>query len=307
MAAADIGTNSTRLLVADVRDGSVIEVERLLEITRLGAGVDRSGALRPDAIARVLACLERYARIARSHEADHRLAVATSAVRDALNRDELLGGIAAAGFPVRVLSGDEEAAATFAGVLSAGTPPGGTLVIDVGGGSTELVLGDRDGTVAWSCSLQMGCVRMTERFLGEQVVGADAIDACETAVRDLLAVVPRRVSARIERAVGVAGTATTAAAIELGLAEYDPARIHGSTVTLRQLVATRDRLALLTLEERRDVVGLEARRAPVIVAGLVVLGCVLDHLGLDSFTVSERDILHGAALLAAESRSGVSL
>lgn len=299
VAAADIGTNSTRLIVADVEHGAVGEVVRLLEITRLGQGVDAAGELEAAAMARVLECLARYAEVARTHGAERLLAVATSAVRDASNRDALLTAIAATGFTPRVLSGEQEAEATFAGVLSGDTPAAGTLVIDVGGGSTELVLGGADGTVAWSCSLQMGCVRMTERFLGEQRAEPAAVADCVAEVRRQLEVVPATVVGRITRAIGVAGTATTAAAIELGLTSYDPEQIHGARLTREAIARIGERLGSLSLSERTGVPGLEPKRAPVIVAGLIVLGTVLDSLGLELLTVSERDILHGAALLAA--------
>jgi exopolyphosphatase / guanosine-5'-triphosphate,3'-diphosphate pyrophosphatase len=302
VAAADIGTNSTRLLVADVgADGSVAEVERLLEITRLGEGVDASGTLAEAPMGRVTDTLTRYAERARALSAERLLAVATSAVRDASNRDDFLARVAATGFEPRLLSGEDEAATTFAGVCS--RAPGGesvsadgTLVVDVGGGSTELVLGAAEG-VAWSRSLQAGCVRMTERFLGEDVVAASSLAACETAVRELLQVVPGEVVEATRRAIAVAGTATTLAAILHG--GYDADAVHGARITREQTRALELRLAAMTLEQRRTVGGLEPARAPVIVAGLVVLGCVLDRFGLAEAIVSERDVLHGAALLAA--------
>ena len=172
VAVADLGTNSTRLLVADVADGRVDEVERLLEITRLGQGVDASGTLEPVAIDRVLACLDRYAERAEARHAERRVAVATSAVRDARNRDELLDAVSARGFAPRVLSGYEEAAATFAGVTSDMSAGGELAVIDVGGGSTEVVLA-RNGDVLWSQSYPAGCVRTAERYIGSDVVQAE--------------------------------------------------------------------------------------------------------------------------------------
>jgi exopolyphosphatase/guanosine-5'-triphosphate,3'-diphosphate pyrophosphatase len=303
VAAADIGTNSTRLLVADVgADGSVAEVERLLEITRLGEGVDASGTLAEAPMGRVTDTLIRYAERARALSAERLLAVATSAVRDASNRDDFLARVAATGFEPRLLSGEEEAATTFAGVRS--RAPGGesvsadgTLVVDVGGGSTELVLGAAGG-VAWSRSLQAGCVRMTERFLGEEVVSGDDIAAVEAAVHELLGVVPDEVVEATRRAIAVAGTATTLAAIQHG--GYDADAVHGARITREGIRALEGRLGAMTLEQRRTVPGLEPARAPVIVAGIVVLGCVLDRFGLAEAIVSERDILHGAALLAAE-------
>jgi exopolyphosphatase/guanosine-5'-triphosphate,3'-diphosphate pyrophosphatase len=307
VAAADIGTNSTRLLVADAGSGATVaEVERLLEITRLGEGVDASGALAELPMGRVTATLERYAERCRELGAEHMLAVATSAVRDAANREEFLARVSATGFEPRLLSGEEEAATTFEGVRS--RAPGadsvsadGTLVVDVGGGSTELVLGAADG-VAWSRSLQAGCVRMTERFLGEDVVAEAELAACTAALGELLQVVPDEVVDATERAIAVAGTATTLAAIAHG--GYSPDAVHGARITRGQVRELQARLAAQPLAERRDVPGLEPARAPVIVAGLVVLGCVLDRFGLAEAIVSERDILHGAALLAARRRAG---
>jgi exopolyphosphatase / guanosine-5'-triphosphate,3'-diphosphate pyrophosphatase len=302
VAAADIGTNSTRLLIADVgSDGSVAELGRVLEITRLGEGVDSSGSLGEAPMGRVTDTLTRYAAHARELSAERSLAVATSAVRDAANRDDLLARVRASGFEPRLLTGEQEAATTFAGVCS--RAPGGeavaadgTLVVDVGGGSTELVLGAAGG-VAWSRSLQAGCVRMTERVLGEDVVTDSDLAACATAIHGLLRVVPDDVVQATRRAIAVAGTATTLAAIQRG--GYDAEAVHGARITREQTRALEQRLAGMTLEERRTVPGLEPARAPVIVAGLVVLGSVLDRFGLAEAIVSERDILHGAALLAA--------
>ncbi len=301
VAAADIGTNSTRLLVADVgSDGTVEVVERLLEITRLGEGVDASGALAEVPMGRVTTTLVHFAERCRALGAERMLAVATSAVRDAANREDFLARVAATGFVPRLLTGEEEAATTFAGVCS--RAPGGesvsadgSLVVDVGGGSTELVLGAEEG-VAWSRSLQAGCVRMTERFLGEDVVAESSLDSCTTAVGELLAGVPEDVVAATRRAIAVAGTATTLAAILNG--GYSPEAVHGARITRAQVRDMQARLAAHSLAERREVPGLEPARAPVIVAGLVVLGCVLDRFGLAEAIVSERDILHGAALLA---------
>ena len=304
VAAADIGTNSTRLLIADVgSDGSVAELGRVLEITRLGEGVDSSGSLGEAPMGRVTDTLARYAAHARELSAQRSLAVATSAVRDAANRDDFLARVEASGFEPRLLTGEQEAATTFVGVCS--RAPGGeavaahgTLVVDVGGGSTELVLGAAGG-VAWSRSLQAGCVRMTERVLGEDVVGHTDLAACAAVIRGLLEVVPDEVVMATRRAIAVAGTATTLAAIQHG--GYDAEEVHGARITREETRALEHRLAVMTLEERRTVPGLEPARAPVIVAGLVVLGSVLDRFALAEAIVSERDILHGAALLAAGS------
>ena len=300
VAVADVGTNSTRLLVADVVDGLVAEVERLLEITRLGEGVDARGELSPAARERVLRCLRSFAGTARELGAQRLLAVATSAVRDAADRDAFLAAVAATGFEPRLLSGDEEAAATFAGVTSSRSEPTqGTLVVDVGGGSTEVVIGGDDGAVAWARSFDAGCVRMTERFLGEDAVEPLALERCLAALRRMLVEVPEEVVELVTDGIGVAGTVTTAAALDLGLAAYDPARIHGHRVSRRTVLDWQRRLGAMPLEERRGVRALEPARAPVIVGGLVTLGAFMDCFGLLQVEASERDILHGTALLAA--------
>ena len=294
VAAVDLGTNSTRLLVADVEDGRVDELVRRLRITRLGEGVDARRRLLPLPIARVRNCLADYRRELESLGAEATLAVATSAVRDAENGEAFLGEIEwSYGFTTRLLSGEEEARLTFAGVGAGRALEPGTLVIDVGGGSTELVL---DGSPL--ASVDAGCVRQTELFLASDPPSPDELERCARAVRELLAAVPDGEPAR--RAIGVAGTVTTLAALDLGLAEYDPERVHGHVVTRSGLERQLARLAALPLAERREVPALEPERAPVIVAGLVVLREALDRFGLAALEASERDLLHGAALAAAE-------
>ena len=294
VAAVDLGTNSTRLLVADVEDGRVDELVRRLRITRLGEGVDARRRLLPLPIARVRNCLADYRRELESLGAEATLAVATSAVRDAENGEAFLGEIEwSYGFTTRLLSGEEEARLTFAGAGAGRALEPGTLVIDVGGGSTELVL---DGSPL--ASVDAGCVRQTELFLASDPPSPDELERCARAVRELLAAVPDGEPAR--RAIGVAGTVTTLAALDLGLAEYDPERVHGHVVTRSGLERQLARLAALPLAERREVPALEPERAPVIVAGLVVLREALDRFGLDAVEASERDLLHGAALAAAE-------
>jgi exopolyphosphatase / guanosine-5'-triphosphate,3'-diphosphate pyrophosphatase len=293
VAAVDLGTNSTRLLVADV-DGTVDEVVRRLEITRLGEGVDERRRLLPVPIARVRNVLADYRHELEELGAERTLCIATSAVRDADNGEAFLGEIEwSYGFTTRLLSGEEEARLTFAGVGAGRALEPGTLVIDVGGGSTELVL---DGAPLGS--VDAGCVRQTELFLTSDPPTPDELERCARAVRELLAAVPGRAPAR--RAIGVAGTVTTLAALDLGLAAHDPERVHGHVVSRAALERQLSRLAALPLDERREVPALEPGRAPVIVAGLVVLREALDRFGLDAVETSERDLLHGAALAAAE-------
>ena len=281
VAAIDLGTNTTRLLVARAEDGRLEELHRETRITRLGEGVDARRRLLPVPIARVRNALSDYRRTAESLGAERTLLVATSAVRDAENGEAFLGEIEwSYGFATWLLSGDEEAELMRRGIGS--TEPG-TLIVDIGGGSTELVL---DG---FQTSLPMGSVRFTERH-GEEIA------ALEAAAHEVLPELEPEPTA----AIGVAGTITTLAALDLGLAEYDRKLVHGHLLTRDGVRTQLERLAALPLDERRRLPALEPERAPVIVAGAAILVSILDAYGLDGITASERGLLHGAALAAAE-------
>ena len=294
VAAVDLGTNSTRLLVADIDDGRLDEIVRRLTITRLGEGVDARRRLLPVPIARVRNCLTDYRRELEALGAERTLAIATSAVRDAENGEAFLGEIEwSYGFTTRLLAGEEEAAMMVRGVTAGRPPLDDVLVVDIGGGSTELVLA-ADGEVATATSLDVGCVRLTERFLGSDPPSRPELAAAGAYVRSLL---PQLEAAS---AIGVAGTVTTLATLDLGDAEYDPARTHGHRLPLAAVEEQLERLAAMTLDERLAVPGIEPGRAPVIVAGIVVLREVMTKYGFAEIEVSERDILHGAALAAAE-------
>jgi exopolyphosphatase / guanosine-5'-triphosphate,3'-diphosphate pyrophosphatase len=290
VAALDLGTNTTRLLVADVEDGALEEVHRETRITRLGEGVDARRRLLPVPIARVRNALSDYRRLAESLGAERTLLVATSAVRDAENGEAFLGEIEwSYGFTTQLVSGDEEAQLTRRGAH----PQPDTLVLDIGGGSTELIVDD------FHTSLDIGSVRFTERFIHTDPPTAQELDACATAVRDALT----NVNVSPRAAIGVAGTVTTIAALDLGLAEYDRARVHGHRLTLDGARIQLARLAALPLAERRALPAIEPERAPVIVAGAIVLVETLAHFGLDAIEVSEHDILDGIAFAAAELRA----
>ena len=280
VAAVDLGSNTTRLLVGRVEDGRVDELHRESRITRLGEGVDSRRRLLPLPIARVRNVLTDYRRTAESLGADRTLLVATSAVRDAENGEAFLGEIEwSYGFATQLLSGDEEAELTLRGV---GELAAGTLLVDIGGGSTEFAL---DG---FRASLPVGSVRFTECH------GEDA-EASIGAARALLPELDGPTSA-----VGVAATITSLAALDLGLEAYDPSRVHDHVLTGDRARAQLERLAALPLEERRRLPALEPERAPVIVAGAAILVAILDAYGLESIRVNERDLLDGAALAAAE-------
>jgi exopolyphosphatase/guanosine-5'-triphosphate,3'-diphosphate pyrophosphatase len=296
VAAVDLGTNTTRLLVADIVDGTFDEVHRETRITRLGEGVDTRRRLLPVPIARVRNALSDYRHTAESLGAERTLLVATSAVRDAENGEAFLGEIEwSYGFATRLLSGEEEAAMTVRGVGSGRTPAPGTLILDIGGGSTELIVDD------FHVSLELGSVRHTERYLHSDPPTSRELADCAGSVRSLLAEhVPDDVRARVTDAIGVAGTLTTLAALDLGLDAYDRERVHGHRLTREGARAQLDRLAALPVSERRELPAMEPERAPVIVAGAVILSETLDHFHLAEIEVSERDILDGAAFAAAE-------
>jgi exopolyphosphatase/guanosine-5'-triphosphate,3'-diphosphate pyrophosphatase len=286
VAALDQGTNTTRLLVADVVDGRIDEVVRRTTITRLGEGVDRRRRLLPQPIARVRNVLADYRRELEALGAERALLIATSAVRDAENGEAFLGEIEwSYGFTTQLLSGDDEAELILRGV---GDVDDETVVLDVGGGSTELVMR------GYRRSVDIGSVRLTERFVHSDPPSAQELDACAAHARDAL---PGDLHAT--RAIGVAGTVTSIAALDLGLEQYERERVHGHLLTARALDEQLGRLAAMTEAQRREVL-LEPDRAPVIVAGAVIVREALRVLGLDELQVSENDILDGAALAAAE-------
>jgi len=288
VAAVDLGTNTTRLLVADVGDGRIDEVHRETRITRLGEGVDARGRLLPVPIARVRNVLTDYRRTLERLGAERTLVVATSAVRDAENGEAFLGEIEwSYGFETRLVSGDEEAQLTRRGV----EPQPGRLVVDIGGGSTELIVDD------FHVSLDIGSVRYTERFVHTDPPTPEELDECGRAAR---AELEARAPDEAQGAIGVAGTVTSLAALDLGLDHYDRERVHGHKLSTGGAKRQLGRLAALPLAERRELPALDPERAPVIVAGAAILVSILDHFGLDAITVSERDILDGIALAAAE-------
>ncbi len=299
--AVDIGTNSTRLLVADVDDGRVADIERETRVTRLGEGVDERRRLLPVPIARVRNVLSDYRRTTELLGVDRTLAIATSAIRDAENGEAFLGEIEwSYGFATRLLSGHDEALMTYRGVTSERAVGEGTVIVDIGGGSTELIAGEPDG-VRWHDSLDIGSVRLTERFVHSDPPTGDELSACASAVQALLAErVPDDVRERATAAIGVAGTITSIAALALGLDEYDRERVHGSRLTADELSAQLNRLAAVPVAERRELRPLDPERAPVIVAGAVIAREALSFFGVAELEISERDILDGAALAAAE-------
>jgi exopolyphosphatase / guanosine-5'-triphosphate,3'-diphosphate pyrophosphatase len=298
----DLGTNSTRLLVADIEDGAVSELERRTVVTRFGEGVDATGRLSEAAMERVADALGGYREVIDRLGAEHVVAVATSAMRDAENgpafREHLRERF---DIDARTITGDEEARLTFAGATAAREDTASTVVIDIGGGSTEYVVGRPRDDPGFYVSTRMGSVRHTERFLPtdpptDEELAALAADAARIAKEE----VPGRVRDATQHGIAVAGTATTLAAIDQQLDPYDRDRVHGYRLGLAAGERMLRMLAALPLAERREVMGLDPGRAPSIVAGAGILVESIHAFGLDAVEISEADILHGAALAVAD-------
>ncbi|GGJ99718.1 hydrolase [Pilimelia anulata] len=295
VAAVDCGTNSVRLLVADLHPAGATELVREMEIVRLGEGVDRTGRLAPAALDRTRAALARYAGLIAAHDCARVRMCATSASRDAENAAEFTAMVEATlGVTPEVISGAEEARLSFAGAIDGLAAPGPRLVVDIGGGSTEFVLGDT--AVAHARSVDVGCVRMTERHLHADPPTADQVAAAAAditaAVDAALDAVPGRTAATF---VGLAGSVTTVAALALGLRAYDPVRLHHAVIPYGDVARVTDELLTSSVAARRALPVMHPGRADVIAAGALVLRTAMERTGHQFVTVSEHDILDGIA------------
>jgi exopolyphosphatase/guanosine-5'-triphosphate,3'-diphosphate pyrophosphatase len=302
VAAVDCGTNSLRLLLADVDPGraGLTDVIRRMEIVRLGQGVDQTGRLAPEALARTMAVLREYADVIARSGAQAARMVATSATRDADNAAEFVRLVKEVlGVAPEVLTGDEEAVLSFTGAtaeLAAGPDPGPFLVADIGGGSTEFVLGEAGGPPGHAISVNVGCVRLTERHLhgdppADREVMAAVADT-DAALDTVAAAVPARDARTL---IGLAGSVTTIAAIAMGLPGYDAARIHHARVTAADVHAVTRRLLAQTRAERAAIGVMHPGRADVIGGGALVLDRLMQRFGFAEVLVSEHDILDGMA------------
>lgn len=301
VAVVDIGTNSTRLLIADVTDAGVTELDRRSNVTRLGQGVDLTGMLADEAMQRVFTTLMGYREAIDAHGAEATTAVLTSAVRDAHNGAAFAARVAEDfGLNAETISGAEEARLTFLGATSERAADGvPVVVIDIGGGSTEFVVG-ADRAVEAFVSTQAGVVRHTERHISHDPPEPAELQALARDVAGVFAgALPAAARERVRHGIAVAGTATSCAAIAQRLDPYDPALVHGYRLTLGEAEELLARLAQMTNDERREVPGLHPDRAPTIVAGAVLLVEAMRTFGLDEVEVSEHDILRGAALKRA--------
>jgi exopolyphosphatase/guanosine-5'-triphosphate,3'-diphosphate pyrophosphatase len=296
VAAVDCGTNSIRLLVTDISGSDQSDVQREMRIVRLGQGVDRTGMLSPEALDRTRTALQEYSRICRSHDVERTRMVATSATRDASNRSDFVAMVLdTLGVEPEVITGDEEAALSFAGATRGLDPAHGPFVVmDIGGGSTELVLGT--ATVEAARSVEVGCVRLTERHLHDDPPSAEQVAAAtadiDAAVDEIQAVVP---VAQARTAIGLAGSVTTIAALAIGLSSYDRDRIHLSRISASDVRRVTAALLGMTRTERAALPVMHPGRVDVIAAGALVLRTLVDRLSLTEVLVSESDILDGIA------------
>jgi exopolyphosphatase / guanosine-5'-triphosphate,3'-diphosphate pyrophosphatase len=302
----DLGTNSTRLLVADVEDGAVVELERRTVVTRFGEGVDATGRLSDAAMGRVDETLGDYREVLDRLGAERVVAVATSAMRDADNGPAYRGHILERfGIDAHTISGDKEARLSFLGATAGRDDGSPTMLVDIGGGSTEYVVGRPREDPEFHVSTRMGSVRHTERFLAQDPPTREEVAALRAdAERMVKEEVPAEVRDPTEHGIAVAGTATTLAAIDQELDPYDPEKVHGYRLDLAATERILGMLAALPLDERRRVTGLHPDRAPSIVAGAAILLESIQGFGLDAVEISEADILHGAALAAEEEARG---
>jgi len=300
VAAVDCGTNTVKLLVTDIdRDaGTQVDLVREMRIVRLGQDVDRTGRLADEALERVFAAAEEYADLVETHAVDALRFVATSAVRDASNADVFAAGIEARlGVRPEVVSGDEEAQLSYDGATrSLPVVPSPIAVLDIGGGSTELIVGDAHGHVRAARSLDIGSVRLTERLMPSDPPTGDEVDAATRAVDEALDTLPSY-GVHVGDAptlVGVAGTVTTVAALLLGLDTWDRDRVHHASFPVGEVHALAARLLAMTVAERESI-GVPTGRSDVIGAGAIILDRVLTHSGAERLTVSDSDILDGIA------------
>jgi exopolyphosphatase/guanosine-5'-triphosphate,3'-diphosphate pyrophosphatase len=307
LAVVDLGTNTCRLLLAEVRDGAIARVEvRRTEVVRLGEGVDRSGRLAFAAVERTLLRLREYATLIEGYAPERRLLVATSALRDAADGPQFLSQVEQElGLPWRVIDGEEEAALAFRGAIaSVRSPLGRILVFDIGGGSTELAIGNEAPDFAarldYSCSLNVGAVRLTERFFASDPPTAEQWREAANHTGELLAENIPAPARRVDAGIGVAGTITTLVANHLGLREYRTDLVHGRELSLQTIDASIRTFRALTSRERALLPGIEPGREDVILAGALIAREVCRLFELSTVLCSEADILEGAILALAE-------
>ncbi|NLE21929.1 MAG: Ppx/GppA family phosphatase [Actinobacteria bacterium] len=321
VAIIDLGTNTCRLFLADVAGGIVRQDARVTTVVRLGQGVDDTGRLHPDAVVRTRACLSDYEARVRAYRPERRLLIATSVLRDAADGRTFLAGVERDfALPWRVLAGEEEGALAFRGGTSwlarptpsgpvreegwradGSPPPGPLLLVDIGGGSTEFAVGAAGQPPDSVQSLDVGVVRLTERFFHADPPTRDEVEALADHVAAAVEeAVPADLRDAVRAAVGVAGTYTTLVATKLGMTEYDASRVQGHVLSLGDIETAVSRFAAMTSAERGRLPGIQPGREDVILAGALIAREALRAFGLDAVIVSEADLLEGAALALVE-------
>jgi exopolyphosphatase/guanosine-5'-triphosphate,3'-diphosphate pyrophosphatase len=300
VAVIDIGTNSTRLLIADVEGAGVEEVERRTTVTNMGRGVDHTGMICSDAVDDVCTVIADYKARYEEMGAERVMAIATSAVRDAVNGEAFIAELRERfGLNAQLLTGEEEAHLTYLGATSTRPAEEATLVFDIGGGSTELIVGSGK-RVGFHTSLQAGTIRQSERHLTSDPPHPHELEDLAADIRNLIdRAIAAQPNGKPVHAIAVAGTPTSLAAIDQELEPYDPGRVHGYHLGMQRIQRMLSKLSSLPLAERLRVPGLHPGRAPTIVTGTVILVQVMRAFGLQEIEVSELDILHGSALSAA--------
>ena len=302
IAAIDCGTNSIRLLISKVeQDGSLVELTRRMIIVRLGEGVDATGRFSDGALARVFAACDEYAQLIKTYEVEHIRFIATSATRDVSNREEFANGVKTRlNCELEVISGETEAELSFAGAVQelSQNLPGPFLVLDIGGGSTEFVLGTTKPEFAKSVNI--GCVRMTERHLNQDPPNAEAVASAIVDIDAAIELAAKTVPFdKAVTVIGLAGSVTTVAAMALGLNKYDREAIHAGVISSASVAKCAERLLQMTREQRAALPYMHPGRVDVIGAGALVLDRIVKKLKVESIVVSEQDILDGIALSIA--------
>lgn len=321
VAGIDCGTNSIRLLISDVQENNdglppkFLDVVRRMEVVRLGQGVDKTGRFAEEALERTFAAVDNYAGLCREHDVESVRFAATSAARDASNRDEFVREIVRRiGVEPQILTGEEEASTSFNGAVSAVSADvkSPVIAVDLGGGSTEIALGEKDGTILGAFSMDVGCVRMHERHLVSEVPTDAQIEAARTDVRDMLDRAEQHVNFGMANAlIGLAGTITTLTAQHLGLSSYDSEKIHGASISVKETLDVCEWFLRSTRQERERLGFMHPGRVDVIASGALVWSEVVKRVDqrmrengktLEGIITSEHDILDGLAMWAAKER-----
>lgn len=296
IAVIDMGTNSVRLMLAEIENKRIIWSKKKLAMTRLGKGVNETKMLSAKSIEDTINAIRSFVKEAESFGADKIEVIATSAVRDSKNRDELLGKIKEEhNINVKVISGEEEAELGFLGVLSGLEEEGLILVIDIGGGSTEFVVGDSNG-ILYSKSEDVGAVRMTGKHISiNPVVNEEKEFLIQDIDKTISKTIENVLKYPIKKVIGIGGTITTVAAIKLSMDEYNPIEVQNTEINKDEMIKILENIEKMSIEERENITGLEPKRADIIYAGILIMERIIKKINFDNFFVSDFDNLEGAA------------